>query len=257
MKLHFLGANRQVTGSRYCLEIGGKYLIVDCGLFQEREFEGRNWHPCPIDPVLIEAGLLTHAHIDHCGLLPRLQKDGFQGTIYCTKPTAELMGIMLRDAAYIQEEDLKYKQKRHRRQAKTSPYPYEPLYSIQDAEETLKLFRSVSYYSAVEVMDGVLATFHDAGHILGSSSIEIYVNTAEDQCRIIFSGDIGQWNKPIIRDPAVHRRADYVIMESTYGNRLHAERGDVQTQLAEVITRTVARGGNVIILRSRSNELRS
>ena len=247
MKLYFLGANRQVTGSRYCLEIDGQHMIIDCGLFQEREFDGRNWEKCPVDPGSIKVGLLTHAHIDHCGLFPRLHKHGFRGKVFCTKPTADLIGIMLRDSAYIQQEDLKYKQKRHKKSGHTSPYPYEPLYSVEDAESTIKLFKGVSYYTAVEVMDGVLATFHDAGHILGSSSIEVFINTADRKCRMIFSGDIGQWNKPIIRDPVVHSSADYVIMESTYGDRLHEERGDIQTQLADVINRTSERGGKVII----------
>jgi metallo-beta-lactamase family protein len=247
LKLHFFGANRQVTGSRYCLEFDGKVILIDCGMFQEREFKHRNWEDCPIDASSIDAAVLTHAHIDHCGLLPRLQKQGFDGTIYCTKPTADLVSIMLRDSAYIQKEDLKYKQKRHKKQGKTSQYPYEPLYNIEDAERTLKLFKGIGYYTATEITEGVLATFHDAGHILGSSSIELTIKNGNKICRIIFSGDIGQWNKPIIRDPVVHPHADFVIMESTYGDRLHEERGDIESQLAEVINRTVERGGKVII----------
>ena len=247
MKLHFLGANRQVTGSRYCLEANGKRILIDCGMFQEREFEYRNWDECPVPASTVDAAILTHAHIDHCGLFPRFSQQGFRGTIFCTKPTFDLMGIMLRDSAYIQEEDLKYKQKRHKKKGLTSPYPYAPLYTIEDAERTLKQFKGTSYYHAVEVVDGVLATFHDAGHILGSSSIEVAVTENGKTTRIIFSGDIGQWNKPIIRDPVTHPHADYVVLESTYGDRLHEDRGDIESQLEDVINRTVARGGKVII----------
>lgn len=247
LKLHFLGANRQVTGSRYCLETGSQRILIDCGLFQEREFEHRNWDKCPIDAGSVDAAVLTHAHIDHCGLLPKFSKEGFNGTIFCTKPTYDLMGIMLRDSAYIQQEDLKYKQKRHKKKNLQSPYPYEALYEIEDAERTLKQFKGVAYYNAVQIADGVLATFHDAGHILGSSSIELSVTEGDKTTRIIFSGDIGQWNKPIIRDPVVHPHADYVIMESTYGDRLHEEHGDIESQLEDVINRTVERGGKVII----------
>ncbi|MEM8678888.1 MAG: MBL fold metallo-hydrolase, partial [Planctomycetota bacterium] len=137
VKLHFLGANRQVTGSRYCLEVGNRRLMVDCGLFQEREFKDRNWEPCPLSPDSIDALVLTHAHIDHCGLVPRLVKDGFKGPVYATEPTADLLGLMWEDSARIQEEDAKYKQKRHKKEGKVSPRGYAPLYDEDDVQRAI------------------------------------------------------------------------------------------------------------------------
>src|SRR5215813_7278683 len=139
MKLHFLGANRQVTGSRYCLEVAGKEVLIDCGMFQERKFQSRNWDPCPLPIPGIEAMLLTHVHIDHCGLIPKLVKDGFQAPIYATEPSVGLVDIMMRDAAEIQEEDIGYKLKRHQREGRKSPFPYEPLYTVQNVGQCIPL----------------------------------------------------------------------------------------------------------------------
>lgn len=247
MKLHFLGANRQVTGSRYCLEVGDKKVMIDCGLFQERKFQERNWDKCPISESDVDAMVLTHAHIDHCGLIPRAVSNGFEGPIFCTRPTGDLLDIMLRDAARIQEEDVKYKEKRHKKSGKKSKYPYEPLYTEENAEAALRLVKGVPYYKDAEVVDGVAVKFHDAGHILGSSSIELVATENGQSHHIVFSGDIGQWEKPIIRDPVPFKKADFLVMESTYGDRLHREAGDIDTQLEEVINRTSARGGKVVI----------
>ncbi len=248
MKLQFLGANRQVTGSKYYLDTGSARVLIDCGLFQERKFQHRNWDPFPIDVSSLDAILLTHAHIDHCGLLPRLCSFGCQAPIYTTHPTMDLAEIMLRDSARIQMEDAKYKEKRHKREGKKPKFDYKPLYDEQQAIETLKQFRGVDYYAEQNVAKGVTVRFHDAGHILGSSSIEV-ICAAEHgpPQRVVFSGDIGQWNKPIIRDPSLIDAADFLIIESTYGDRLHEVTHDVETQLAEVAEQSVKRGGKLLI----------
>jgi metallo-beta-lactamase family protein len=247
MKLHFLGANRQVTGSRYCLEVAGHQVMIDCGMFQERKFEPRNWDHSPIPAIEVEALLLTHVHIDHCGLLPKLVREGYRGPIHTTKPSAAMLEIMLRDSAGIQEEDIGYKKKRHIQEGRTSPFPYEPLYNDLDVDRTLPLVRDCDYAEPIQVTPGVVARFFDAGHILGSAMIQIDATEGTQTRRIVFSGDIGQTGKPIIRDPSLLKEADYVVMESTYGNRNHERAGDVETQLARVISETTARGGNVII----------
>ena len=247
MKLHFLGANRQVTGSRYCLEVADKQILIDCGLFQERHFEARNWDSCPIPAADVDAVLLTHAHIDHTGLLPRFVKEGFHGPVYCTRPTAALLETMLRDAAKIQEEDIEYKKKRHQREHRKPKHPEEVLYTDDDVTDVLPLVQGCDYHKAVELFPGITAVFHDAGHILGSAMIELIVTENGKSSKIVFSGDIGQWNKPIIRDPNLLTEADFLIMESTYGDRLHEKATDVETQLAQIVNETSARGGNVVI----------
>ena len=248
MKLHFLGANRQVTGSRYCVEVDDFRLLVDCGMFQEREYQKRNWDECPIPATDIDAVVLTHAHIDHIGLLPRLVRQGFSGPVYATKATVDLADIMLKDAAHIQMEDIKYKKRRHEKQGKKSPFPYEPLFDDVDAEETLKLLVGVGYENAKEINDRIAVTFHEAGHILGSSSLELDINKEDGEVRtLVFSGDIGQNDKPIIRDPKPVGKADYLVLESTYGDRDHKDAGDVRSQLETILSRTLGRGGKVII----------
>src|SRR5688572_18476859 len=162
MKLHFLGANRQVTGSRYCLEVAGKLVMVDCGMFQERKFQQRNWDLSPIPPATIDAMLLTHVHIDHCGLIPKLVKDGFEAPIYATEPSVGLVDIMLRDAAEIQEEDIGYKLKRHRREGRKSPFPYQPLFNVPDAEQAIPMFQPCKYGQPIQVTPEVTARFFDA-----------------------------------------------------------------------------------------------
>jgi metallo-beta-lactamase family protein len=247
MKLHFLGANRQVTGSRYCLEVNGHEIMIDCGMFQERNFQARNWDSCPIPPAEIDALLLTHVHIDHSGLIPRLGREGFHSPIYCTRPSVPLLDVMLRDAAKIQTEDAEYKKKRHAREHRHGKHVEVPLFTEEDVDRILPLVRGVAYSKPIAVVPGVTATFHDAGHILGSAMIELAVEQGSETRRLVFSGDIGQWDKPIIRDPTLLTRADYLIMESTYGDRNHQEAGDIETQLERVIHETYARGGAVVI----------
>ncbi len=247
MKIQFLGATKQVTGSRYYLEAGGLRLLVDCGMYQERAHLGRNWETSPIAPDSIDCMLLTHAHLDHCGLVPRLVSNGFGGPILTTAASKDLAEIVLRDAGRIQEEDAKFKLKRHRREKRKGPHPVTPLYTSADVEQALPLFESVSYDKPKALNENVSVTFHDGGHILGSAMLELTVREGGETRTVIFSGDIGEWDKPIIRDPSVFERADYVVMESTYGGRNHGDDRPVEDQLSDVINETVERGGNIII----------
>ena len=246
-KLHFMGANQQVTGSRYCLDTGHSRVMVDCGMFQERQYESRNWRQCPLAAESLHALVLTHAHIDHCGLVPRLVRDGFRSPIYATAATADLLEVMLRDAAHIQAEDLEYKRKRHRKEGRMTQYALEPLFDERDVDRTLPLVRPVDYLNPLAVTDDVTVTFHEAGHILGSAMLDVRIAQHDKQTRVIFSGDIGQRDKPLLNDPSVFDQADYVVMESTYGDRLHEDGGDVIQQMERVINKTIAAKGNVII----------
>jgi metallo-beta-lactamase family protein len=247
MKLHFLGATRQVTGSRYVLEVAGRQVMIDCGMFQERKFLNRNWEHAPIPPHDLDAMLLTHVHIDHVGLLPKLVKEGFRGPVHATEPSAAMIEIMLRDSAQIQKEDIGYKRRRHMKEGRRGPYPYEPLYTDEDVDRTLPMVKRHKYGAAIQVTPEVTARFFDAGHILGSAMIEIEARENGKTEKIVFSGDIGQADKPIIRDPTLLSHADYIVMESTYGDRNHQRMGDTESQLAAVIHDTLERGGNVII----------
>ena len=247
MQIQFLGANRQVTGSRYLVEAGGLRVIIDCGLFQERKWVKRNWEAPPFDPRSINLLLLTHAHLDHTGLVPRLVASGFDGPIICTQPTARLAEIVMLDSAKIQQEDAAYKRKRHRKEKRKGRYPVVPLYQVEDAQKALSLLQGVPYGERVKLNDQVTATFHEAGHILGSAMIVLEAEENGQHRRVIFSGDLGQWNKPLIGDPTLLERGDFVVMESTYGDRNHRDAGDPQEQLAELVNDTARRGGNTVI----------
>jgi metallo-beta-lactamase family protein len=247
IKLHFLGAAQNVTGSRHLLEANDTRILIDCGLYQERQFRERNWDPFPVEPRSIKAVLLTHAHLDHCGLLPKLVKEGFSGRIYCTPATAEITKIILLDAAEIQEEDAEHKRKRHEKQGRKGPYPEVPLYTIEDAEACFPLFSHIEYREAQSLGDGMEATFYDAGHVLGSSIIRAKVRQDGRERIILFSGDIGRPDRPIVRDPTIFDYADYVLIESTYGDRVHEDTADVENAIAEVINSTIRVGGNIIV----------
>lgn len=247
MKIHFLGANRQVTGSRYVLEAAGLKILVDCGLFQERPYLDRNWEPFPVLPEEIDFLLLTHAHLDHSGLIPRLVREGFSNKILTTGASIELAEIVLSDAANIQEEDAVFKKKRHEKEGRSGPHPEIPLYTTEDARKSFSQFESVAYQEPLRLANGITARFHDAGHILGSSMLSLDVRENGRNRRIIFSGDIGPWDKPIVRDPTVFESADFVIMESTYGDRIHHDPGGVDNMLATIILETVSRGGPIVI----------
>jgi metallo-beta-lactamase family protein len=247
IRLTFLGAAQSVTGSCYLVESGNARFLVDCGLYQEREFGGRNWRPFPIPPETLDCVLLTHAHLDHSGLLPKLVREGFRGSIYCLAATAEISEIMLLDSANIQQEDAEFKKKRHQKARRKGPYPEVPLYTIDDAKASFPLFSPVEYGKTINIGNGVEATFYDAGHVLGSSMIRVRIRQNGEDRAILFSGDIGRSGKPILRDPTFFEEADYVLVESTYGDRLLEPLEDAADKLADVINATVKSGGNIVI----------
>jgi metallo-beta-lactamase family protein len=246
-KLSFLGAAQNVTGSKFLLETDNKKILIDCGLYQERKLKSRNWEPFPFDPASIDAMLLTHAHVDHSGLIPKLVKNGFKGPIYCTNATADIVKIILLDAAHLQEEDAAFKKKRHEKEKRKGPYPEIPLYTTEDAEASFSYFTGVNYREAVNLGDGVSATFHDAGHVLGSSTIKVTVTRDGETRSVLFSGDVGRDDKPILKDPYEYKEIDYAVVESTYGNRVHEEPKDIGDKLAEIVNSTVKAGGNIIV----------
>jgi metallo-beta-lactamase family protein len=247
IRIHFLGATRNVTGSRYLVETSSARVLVDCGLYQERAFRKRNWEPFLFEPSGIDAVILTHAHLDHCGLLPKLAREGFRGPVFATEVTCEIVPIVLHDAAHLQEMDAKYKAKRHRREGRTEKAEPQPLYRKEDVDAALPLLRPAAYRKPLPVADGIEAEFFDAGHILGSASIRLTVRDGGTSRTILFSGDIGCPDRPILNDPTLFEEADYVQMESTYGDRLHEDQEDVEDALAGLINDTLDRGGNVII----------
>lgn len=247
MQLHFLGANRQVTGSRYLLEAAGLRIMIDCGMFQERPFLARNWEDCPVPPDSIDCLLLTHAHLDHVGMVPRLVKQGFKGPVITVEPSVDLAEIIMLDSAKIQEEDAAYKKRRHKKEGRRGKFPEIPLYTAEDAEKAVPLFRGVAYREHIELSPQVTAMFHEAGHILGSASIELQINEKGQTRTVLFSGDVGQWDKPLVEDPALAPQADYIILESTYGDRTHPSEKAIDQELERIVRETAKRGGNVVI----------
>ncbi len=247
IKLNFFGAAKNVTGSCYFVEVNGVRLLVDCGLYQERDLKPRNWADFPVPPATIDAVLLTHAHLDHCGRLPKLVKEGFKGKIFATSATADIANIIMLDSAHIQEEDIKHKKKRHERSGKKSPFPYEPLYTTEDAEKANTLFSKTGYDEPVAIGEGITAEFRDAGHVFGSSMIRLSVEQGGETRTILFSGDVGRWDLPIMKDPSQFEQADYVLIESTYGDRIHGEVASIPGELERIINETQKAGGNIII----------
>lgn len=247
IKLNLFGAARNVTGSCYCVDANGMRIFVDCGLYQERDFKSRNWSPFPVAPNSVDAVILTHAHLDHCGRLPKLVKEGFQGNVYCTSATGDVATIVMLDSAKIQMEDAAYKKRRHEKEGRTSKYGYDPLYTTEDVEQTVSMIKSVGYDSPHRLGEGVSVVFQEAGHILGSSSVKLLIEQGGETRSIVFSGDIGRWHTPIIRDPKPFDDADYVLIESTYGNRLHKDNAGIPGRLEKLINETHGRGGNVLI----------
>ncbi len=245
MQLTFYGAARSVTGSLHLLEVNGQRIILDCGLFQGHRAETyeRNLN-FPFDPATVHTVLLSHAHIDHSGNLPNLCKQGFTGTVWSTSATRDLCASMLVDSGYIQEKDVEFVNKRRARAGEPA---VAPLYTRNDAIATLDQFATVSYQRPLQVAPGVTATYFDAGHILGSAMIQLDLEEAGRQCRLLFSGDIGRRGLAILRDPTFFDSADYVIMESTYGSRQHESPGEARDRLATVVKDTYRRRGKVII----------
>lgn len=242
MKLTFLGAARTVTGSCYLLESGSTRVMVDCGMFQGRDADRKV--PLPVPPSQIDYVLVTHAHVDHSGRLPWLVKEGFRGEIISTGATRDLCSIMLRDSAHIQEQEAQWQNKKR---ARAGLDPLEPLYTIQDAEDAMKLFNPCDYGYVVSLGDHIKARFTDAGHLLGSAFIEVWVTEEEGTKKLAFSGDIGNINQPIINDPGFIKGADFVITESTYATRHHKAVGQATQQLKEILLETFQRKGKVII----------
>ncbi len=242
MELSFYGAARGVTGSCHCVSANGRRLLVDCGLQQGRdEIDNQNLH---FAPGLIDLVLVTHAHIDHSGRLPLLVKEGYDGPIYATSATCQLLEIMLLDSAHIQESDAAWQNQKSQRAGREI---IQPLYTIADAEEAIKRLVPVEYGQMVDLGDGFRFRMNDAGHLLGSASIELWVTEWDIEKKIIFSGDIGNLNQPIIRDPQPLSGADYVVMESTYGDRNHETYTSYSGELAKILNETFSKGGNVII----------
>ncbi len=243
MKVTFIGATHEVTGSCTLIEIDKKYIMVDCGMEQGANiFENI---PIPVSPSIIDCVFLTHAHIDHSGLLPLLYKNGFQGTVYATEETCNLCRIMLKDSAHIQESEAEWKTRKAKRKGGS---PVEPLYTMSDAEGLIQKLRGVRYEEKVQALDQVSVRFIDAGHLLGSSSIELWLTENGVEKKIVFSGDIGNVNQPIINNPKFVKEADYVVIESTYGDRYHTiQKPDYVKELAQHIQDAFDRGGNLII----------
>ena len=243
MKIQFIGGARTVTGSQHLLTINGKNILLECGLFQGRRKDtyekNKNFK---FNPSEIDALILSHAHIDHSGNIPNLVKNGFDGPIYATAATIDLCEIMLKDSAYLQQRDIEWLNKR-----KKSRIPEEPLYSIEDVEEAIQKFVPVEYNSATEIFPGTTAVLQDAGHILGSSSILLEIEEEGKKIRFGFSGDIGRHEMPIIRDPDYFRDLDVLIMESTYGNRIHTHSEEVEEEVAKVVREVFDRKGKIII----------
>ena len=242
MKLYFLGATHEVTGSCTLLEACGKRILIDCGLEQGMDtFENCE---LPVLPGQLDAILLTHAHMDHSGKIPALVSKGYTGPVYATEATYKLCTIMLRDSAHIQEFEAQW---RNRKAKRSGTALYVPLYTMADAEKALLQFSPCPYEKTLEIFDGITLTFRDAGHLLGSASIYVTVCEAGEERTILFSGDLGNINRPLIRDPQPARDADYVVIESTYGDRLHGPRPDFLGQLTSILQDTFDRGGNVVI----------
>lgn len=245
MKIKFCGASTGVTGSCHLLTSGEHKILLDCGQFQGgKAQDALNYERFPFEPSEIECVVLSHAHIDHCGRLPLLTKRGFEGKIYCTDATADLLSIMLKDSAYIHEKETEWKNRKAERAGRNQ---VEPLYTIEDAEKALSLVSPILYDQQIEINSNMKIVFNDAGHILGSAITELWVTEDDKESKIVFSGDLGMERRPILRDPTYIKKADYVIMETTYGNRIHKELGSGVEKLIEIILNTTRRGGNVVI----------
>lgn len=245
MRINFHGAAHTVTGSQHLIEVNGSKLLLDCGLYQGRRADtyerNLNFH---YDPKTVDAVILSHAHIDHAGNLPNLAKRGFEGIIYATHATADLASLMIRDSAHIQESDAEFVNKKR---AQRGEPPIEPLYTEQDAEEVAGMFKGVDYVEAFESIPGVIARFYEAGHILGSAGVSLEIEEKGRKIRLWFSGDIGRYKMPLLRDPVLPESADYMIMESTYGDKPHRDPENAYTEFRDVVKRTVERGGKVIV----------
>ncbi|MCG8037978.1 MAG: MBL fold metallo-hydrolase [Candidatus Thiodiazotropha taylori] len=245
MQIEFYGATSGITGSCHILRVNGETILLDCGLIQGRREEmEKNRRPFPFSPDEISAVVLSHGHIDHSGRIPLLVKQGYQGPIYAQNATMELCDIMLQDSAFLQEKDAQYENKWRKRKGK--PF-IDPLYTVADAQEALENMVGLKYREKREILPGISIRFQDAGHILGSSSVEVWLNENGKQRKVVFSGDLGQYDTPIINDPAAIEEADHVIIESTYGNRRHRDRQKTIEEIGEIISEATHQKGNLLI----------
>jgi metallo-beta-lactamase family protein len=243
-KLTFLGAAGTVTGSKYLVEAAGKKLLLDCGIFQgSPELSDRNLKPLPIDPKTIDYCVLTHAHLDHCGWLPCLVRDGFRGPIYANQSTIDLATISLKDSAHLQEEDAERAQRGSKH---SNPSDRQPLYTSEDIDPMLRLFKPMPRTGAFQLSPGFHFEAYDAGHILGSCSLALTITENAKKTLLVFSGDIGRYDQPILNDPTTPPRADVLLCECTYGDREH-EPGDAAALLADIVNRVAKRGGSIVI----------
>lgn len=245
MKIRFCGAASGVTGSCHLLSSGTHRILLDCGQFQGgKAQDAKNFEPFPFDPAQVECVILSHAHIDHCGRLPLLVKRGFCGKIYCTNATADLLEVMLKDSGYIHEKEAEWRNRKNERAGRPL---ITPLYTVEDSERTMQYVEPVLYNQLIEINEQMKIVFNDAGHILGSAITELWVEEENNVSKIVFSGDLGMMDRPILRDPTRIKKADYVIMESTYGNRVHPANPTSVNDLMEIIVRTKRRGGTIVI----------
>lgn len=245
MKIKFCGAASGVTGSCHLVTTNNHRILLDCGQFQGGKAQDKlNHEPFLFDAASIDCVVLSHAHIDHCGRLPLLYKRGFRGPIYCTSATADLLEVMLRDSGYIHEKEAEWKNKKA---ARNGGKVVEPLYTVEDSEAALQLVKPVIYDKLEEITPDIKIVFNDAGHILGSAITELWIKEDDKEIKLVFSGDLGMTNRPILRDPTIIKKADYVIMEATYGGRVHPENSTSIKKLLDIVIETTKRGGNVII----------
>ena len=241
MKLEFFGAAGEVTGSCHILDVDGHRVLLDCGLIQGgRADEARNADPFPFDASKVDAVVLSHAHLDHCGRLPLLVKRGFRGPVFAQEATCELTAILLADAAHLQQRDAEYRSRKTGKNIK-------PLYSVAEGERVMQQMRGVRYRQKTDVVPGLTIRFRDAGHILGSCAVEVWAREDGQERKIVFSGDLGQYDTPILRDPESIERADLVLMESTYGNRRHRDRSETVREIGEILSVAGSRRGNILI----------
>jgi len=241
MQLQFFGAAGEVTGSCHILEVNGHKVLLDCGLIQGSKIdEARNRDPFPFDASEIDAVVLSHAHLDHCGRLPLLVKRGFRGPVFAQEASCELTAILLADAAHLQKRDAEYQSRKKGKNIK-------PLYTLADGERVMRQMRGLKYRQKTEVISGVDIRFRDAGHILGSCAVEVWISEGGVERKIVFSGDLGQYDTPILHDPESIDRADIVLMESTYGNRRHRDRSRTIEELGKIFSGSLSRKGNILI----------
>lgn len=245
MKLTFLGATRTVTGSCSLLEVGRTKILIDCGMFQGRaQEEAMNEQPLPVPPSEVDYVLLTHAHIDHSGRVPWLYVNGFEGEVLATKAATDLCGLLLPDSGHIQEFEIEWKNRKRKRAGRKL---LEPLYTHLQAQECMKLFRTVAYDDKIQLTDNITVRYRNSGHMLGSAFIEVWVREDQKETKLVFTGDIGNRDIPILKDPEYIQETDYLIMESTYGDRIHQDRKNKAEKFLNIVLETLDRGGNVII----------